>query len=77
MAKKPSMGHNPLAHNLKNHGSFKFIRNTSLEKPSKKQEDKLGPKKVVSYYLEEDIIDKIREMAQDEKSRSLLSPTNY
>ncbi|MFA5669856.1 MAG: hypothetical protein WC967_11470 [Balneolaceae bacterium] len=67
MSKKPSLGHNPLDQNLRNHGSFKFIRKTTKEEVGETVEEKPGPKKVVSYYLEEDIIDKIREMAQDEK----------
>ena len=74
MSKKPSLGHNPLKQNLKNHGSFNFIKDTSQKKTAQKKVGKTIPKKVVSYYLEEDIIDKIREMAQNqEKSFSGLA----
>ena len=75
MSKKPSLGHNPLAQNLRNHGSFDFIKDTAPKKVStKKVKGKATSKKVVSYYLEKDVIKKIQEIAKNEsKSFSALA----
>ncbi len=75
MSKKPSLGHNPLDQNLRNHGSFDFIKDTAPKKEkSKKAKGKTVSKKVVSYYLEEDVIDKIKTIAKtEEKSFSALA----
>lgn len=67
MSKKPVMGHNPLGYRPLADAKFKFIPQTdsgSAEKDS--AEEKSTPnKKVVSYYLEEDLIDEIRKRAKE------------
>ena len=75
MSKKPSLGHNPLAQNIRNHGSFDFIKDTAPKKvSSKKPKKKNASKKVVSYYLEEEIIEKIKNIVKNEsKSFSALA----
>ncbi len=69
MSKKPSLGHNPLAYSLKSHASFDFIKSTqNQQKEAGKNDSKSSPKKkVVSYYLEQSLIDQIRNKANEEK----------
>jgi hypothetical protein len=66
MSKKTSLGHNPLAYSLKNHASFDFIRNIQNNSESGSIESEIR-KKVASYYLEERVIDKIKEIAKEEE----------
>ena len=74
MSKKPSLGHNPLAQNIRNHGSFDFIKDTAPKKRSSQRAKKKTSKKVVSYYLEEEVIEKIKNIAKNEsKSFSALA----
>ncbi len=74
MDKKKVMGHNPLAYSLRNHASFDFIRDTTGDssEESKDESEKKPVKKVVSYYLEESIIERIKKIA-DEKDESYSS----
>ena len=74
MSKKTSLGHNPLAYSLKSHASFDFIKNTqdtsdtsNVEKPKQK--------KVTSYYLHEETIDRIKVVAE-QKGESYSSVVN-
>ncbi len=64
MSKKNSLGHNPLAYSLRNHASFDFIRDNNSGKDA--SEEKKVSKKVASYYLEETVVDSIREIAEKE-----------
>lgn len=74
MSDKPSMGHNPLAYSLKNHASFDFIRNTQDQKESEEENSAPAQKKVASYYLEENIVDAIRAIAdKDDNSYSAVA----
>lgn len=68
MSKKPSLGHNPLAYSLKNHASFDFIRDTQNKEDTGQSASSSKSKKVASYYLEEDVINHIRERANKENS---------
>ncbi len=65
MSKKQSLGHNPLAYSLRNHGSFDFIRDTQ-GKNGNQQKEPVISKKVASYYLEESVIEKVREIAEQQ-----------
>ncbi|MBO6621023.1 MAG: hypothetical protein JJ892_03675 [Balneola sp.] len=66
MSKKTSLGHNPLAYSLNNHASFDFIKSTE-EKPVSYKEEQVIQKKVASYYLEESVINHVKEIADKEK----------
>lgn len=78
MNKKKSMGSNPLAYNFLGNANFDFIKKTdgsAPEEPSDEVKSKTVPekdasnsivqKKVVSYYLEEEIIEKISTLAEE------------
>lgn len=73
MDKRKSLGHNPLAYSLNNHSSLDFIRDIS--KDAENEEEKPSPKKIVSYYLEEKTIQKLREIA-DQKGKSYSALAN-
>jgi hypothetical protein len=76
MTKKKSLGHIPLGYSMTGNATFDFIpdRSTpetvSVDEPveglMKEQEHpEASKKKVVSYYLEEDIINRLRRVADD------------
>ena len=71
MAKKSSLGHNPLAYSLRNHASFDFIRDTTQDQVKSRPDSagKKPAKKVVSYYLDEQLVERIKEIA-DHKEES-------
>lgn len=74
MTKKKSMGHNPLAYSLKSHASFDFIRDTQKQQHAEPEKTPSISKKVASYYLEESVVDEIREIAKtEEKSFSCVA----
>lgn len=75
MTKKQSLGHNPLAYSLKSHASFDFIRDTQEQQSTDSEKTPSIQKKVASYYLEESIVDEIREIAETE-NRSFSSVAN-
>lgn len=66
MSKKTSLGHNPLAYSLKSHASFDFIKSTK-DNTVNNIEEPVIQKKVVSYYLEKPVIDKIKVIAKEKK----------
>ncbi|MCG8372541.1 MAG: hypothetical protein MI700_03370 [Balneolales bacterium] len=75
MDKKPVMGHNPLGGNHLEGAKFDFIPYTesgSAMKDSAKKK-KTPSKKVVSYYLEEELINEIRTQATSQE----LSFSNF
>lgn len=67
MSKKKSLGHNPLAYSMLGHASFDFIspQETEEEKNLEKREEKESKttKVTVSYYLEEPLVDQIKNLA--------------
>lgn len=67
MGKKKSLGYNPLAYSMLGHASFDFINVSQAESENQQEEEKSesdSPSKVtVSYYLEEKLVNKIRELA--------------
>lgn len=67
MSKKPVMGHNPLGYRPLADAKFEFIPQTESGSAEKKSaEEKSTPnKKVVSYYLEEELIEEIRRRAKE------------
>lgn len=67
MDKKKVLGDNPLAYSFRNHASFDFIRDTTSEtsEEAKDESEEKSVKKVVSYYLEESIIERIKKIADD------------
>jgi nitrogen regulatory protein PII-like uncharacterized protein len=69
MSKKPVMGHNPLGYRPLADANFDFIPNTKDGAEAKDNaRDKDTPnKKVVSYYLEEELIDKIKKRAKEKE----------
>ncbi len=74
MSKKTSLGHNPLAYSLKSHASFDFIKNTQDTSDTSNVE-KTKQKKVTSYYLHEETIDRIKAVAE-QKGESYSSVVN-
>ncbi|MFN1833925.1 hypothetical protein AB2B38_001580 [Balneola sp. MJW-20] len=76
MTKKKSLGHNPLAYSMRGHASFDFITPytddnkendiDSSDKAKSKKEDKIN-KVVTSYYLEEPVVDLIKEIADSQE----------
>ena len=66
MSKKTSLGHNPLAYSLKSHASFDFIKSTK-DNSANDIDEPVIQKKVVSYYLEKPVIDKIKTIAKEKK----------
>ncbi len=74
MSKKTSLGHNPLAYSLKSHASFDFIKNTQDTSDASTVE-KSNQKKVTSYYLHEETIDRIKAVAE-QKGESYSSVVN-
>lgn len=75
MSKKKSLGHNPLAYSTRRHASFDFItpsRSDEEENDGGGKEQKIN-KITASYYLEEPIVVKVRDVAdQKEISYSAL-----
>ena len=69
MDKKKVMGHNPLGTNHLKDAKFDFIPFTESGSVHKKSVSKLPKKKkrVVSYYLEEDLINAVKSKATDNK----------
>ncbi|MFP8488229.1 hypothetical protein ACKGJO_03945 [Gracilimonas sp. Q87] len=76
MSKKKSLGHNPLSYSTRAHASFDFIAPSYKEEEDKAesaQEEKKVNKVTASYYLEEPVVDKVRNLAdQKETSYSAL-----
>ncbi|MTI88055.1 MAG: hypothetical protein FH748_08815 [Balneolaceae bacterium] len=66
MSKKKSLGHNPLAYSTFGDSSFDFI-SSSEEKREAKEEIKKPQKSVVSYYLEDPLVSRIRKKADEEE----------
>jgi predicted DNA binding CopG/RHH family protein len=75
MEKKTVMGHNPLDGNHLEGATFDFIPYTESGSAQKESvsKKKTKPKKVVSYYLEEELIDEIRQKA----TKKELSFSNF
>ncbi len=76
MSKKKSLGHNPLSYSTRAHASFDFIapsqKNEEEQAESDHKEKKVN-KVTASYYLEEPVVDKVRNLAdQKETSYSAL-----
>ena len=69
MDKKPAMGHNPLEYRPLAEAKFDFIPQTESgsegEKSVEKKEETTPSKKVVSYYLDEELIEKIKRRAKE------------
>lgn len=68
MAKKRSLGHNPLAYSMRGSSSFEFIRSTDGESNGVEEGSvtkRRTPKKVVSYYLDEEIIEGVKALAAE------------
>lgn len=77
MNKKKSLGHNPLAYSTRRHASFDFITpsddNREEDETVAPKETKKVNKITASYYLEEPLVDKVRDLAdQKEISYSAL-----
>lgn len=66
MSKKPVMGHNPLGYRPLADAKFDFIPKTKggSETENASQQKSTPSKKVVSYYLEEDLIEEIKVRAK-------------
>ena len=76
MSKKTSLGHNPLAYSLKSHASFDFIKNTQDTSDTNASDvEKSKQKKVTSYYLHEETIDRVKAVAE-QKGESYSSVVN-
>ncbi|MBD3615836.1 MAG: hypothetical protein HUJ22_04615 [Gracilimonas sp.] len=78
MSKKKSLGHNPLAYSTRRHASFDFITPSRSDEEENdggdfgQKEQKIN-KITASYYLEEPIVVKVRDVAdQKEISYSAL-----
>ncbi len=71
MDKKSAMGHNPLEYRPLAEAKFDFIPHTEsgsdAEKEKTEKETNESNKKVVSYYLEEDLINEIRKKAKEKE----------
>jgi hypothetical protein len=76
MSKKKSLGHIPLGYSMTGNATFDFIPDRStaeapgVEEPveglmKEQVHPEVSKKKVVSYYLEEDIINRLRRVADD------------
>ncbi|MAL16297.1 MAG: hypothetical protein CL670_11035 [Balneola sp.] len=77
MSKKKSLGHNPLAYSTRRHASFDFIT-PSDEKQDKEEHDQnftKVSKTTASYYLEEPVVDGIKDIA-DNRETSYSSIVN-
>lgn len=75
MSKKKSLGHNPLSYSTRAHASFDFIAPSKKEEEQAEsaQEEKKVNKITASYYLEEPVVDKVKNLAdQKETSYSAL-----
>ncbi|MEX0720356.1 MAG: hypothetical protein WD059_06790 [Balneolaceae bacterium] len=67
MSKKKSLGHNPLAYSMLGHASFDFIPNNEEKKrkAADKSEKNKTSKITVSYYLEEHLVEHIKNLAEE------------
>lgn len=67
MTKKKSLGHNPLAYSMLRHASLDFIKSAEEQEKDKEAQKKPDPpkKQVVSYYLEEQLVDQIKALADE------------
>lgn len=80
MSKKKSLGHNPLTYSKIGNANFDFIKSSmpdfdepESQRPRQKSDpEKKVTKKVVSYYLDEEIVDDLKNRAESE-SRSYSS----
>lgn len=70
MSKKSAMGHNPLDYRPLAEAKFEFIKQTDSGseggKTAQKKEESPN-KKVVSYYLEEDLVEEIKRRAKEKE----------
>jgi nitrogenase subunit NifH len=70
MGRKRSLGHNPIGFNFDDGLTYDFIPNLNeqivkeVEHPEKQEESKIQNKTIVSYYIEENIIDRIKLFAK-------------
>lgn len=67
MSKKKSLGHNPLSYSTRAHASFDFITPSYKEEEEVEesaQKEKKVHKVTASYYLEEPVVDKVRNLAE-------------
>lgn len=77
MSKKKSLGHNPLAYSTRRHASFDFITPSKDDREEDgavaNEDEKKVNKVTASYYLEEPLVNKIKNLAdQKEISYSAL-----
>lgn len=69
MSKKKSLGHNPLAYSTRRHASFDFIAPSGSDEESTEKSrsvpssDNSINKVTASYYLEEPIVNKVKDLA--------------
>lgn len=78
MSKKKSLGHNPLAYSTRRHASFDFITPSKDEEEDgllTSEEDKKVNKTTVSYYLEEPLVKRVKNLA-DQKDMSYSALVN-
>lgn len=70
MSKKPVMGHNPMDYRPLADAKFSFIPQTESGSgiTDPETEKKSSKKKVVSYYLEESLIEEIRNKAKEREN---------
>jgi hypothetical protein len=70
MGRKKSLGHNPIGYNFDDGLTYDFIPNLNeqivkeVEHPEEPVQEKAQSKTIVSYYIEEHIIDRLRLFAQ-------------
>ena len=72
MTKKSAMGHNPLDYRPLADAKFDFIPHTELgsegaKNARQKAEEDSPNKKVVSYYLEKELVEKIKQRAKEKQ----------
>jgi hypothetical protein len=70
MSKKKSLGHNPLAYSTRRHASFDFITPSDADQDAgqENQKDPKASKTTASYYLEESVIDSIKDIADSRET---------
>lgn len=84
MGKKKSLGHSPLGFDFDGGLSYDFIPDLNeqivqeVEHPDKGRNEKNPNKTVVSYYLEEQLVNRIRKIAHiTEQSYSAIATTAF
>ena len=70
MKKKKSLGHNPLSYSMLGKSNFEFIRSTDPDKSQDEDGKKATKvhKKVVSYYLDEELINMVKQVASEQNA---------